>query len=202
METIMSRDIYEKLEVSYWRRARVMVGTAFGIVMCVTSLIQQTSVLGFGPALSIGLIVGALTGIGFGWVWFWFMRWCYRRFFDRVYSGDPKVVGEIPSGREYPFRLPCSLFLTTNVTIGGVLYIGKTGLRFVPHRRFRNEPIVAIENKETVVWAKDWVPSWWGRMFVASGPRIVEIGPGGQRHRFAVPEADVAVPHIRDALGL
>ena len=50
------------------------------------------------------------------------------------------------------------------------------------------------------MWAKDWNPNWWGRTFVASSPRILEIRSGDDTHRFAFPDVDVVVPRIREAL--
>lgn len=93
------------------------------------------------------------------------------------------------------------MFVTNNVTIGGILYLGRSGVRFVPHQRYRDEQTIDLGPDGLVVWAVDWKPNWWGRTFVASGPRILEIGSGDLRFRFTIPEADVVVPRIREAVG-
>ena len=201
MQTLVSRDEYRNVEQSFWNHGRKVMGLVFGVLMCLTSIIQQTQVLGFGLALSAGLIFGALTGIGFGWLWAWAMHRSSRKFFDRVYDGDPGVVGEAPPEGQYPSRLPCKMFVTNNVTIGGILYLGHSGVRFVPHKRYRNEPPIEMDSEGLAVWAVDWKPSWWGRTFVASGPRVLELGSGDLRHRLAFPSPDVVVPRIREALG-
>jgi hypothetical protein len=201
MQTLVSRDSYAEVEKKFWKRARKVVGVLFGIVMCLASIIQQASVLGFGLSLSIGLILGVVTGVGFGWLWTWAMRRSARKYFDRVYEGDTSVVGIVPRRRQYAYRMPCSRFVTNNVTIGGILYIGRSGALFVPHQRYRGEHTVELEREELIVWAVDWKPNWWGRTFVASGPRILELGSGDERYRFAVPDPDVIVPRIREAVG-
>ncbi len=201
MKTLVNRDAYNQAEDIFWKRARKVMGVLFGGVMCLASIIQQASVLGFGLSLSIGLAIGAVTGIGFGWLWSWALRRSSQKFFNRVYDGDTAVVGKIPRKRQYAYRLPCSLFMTNNVTTGGVLYFGRSGVLFVPHQRFRDEQTIDLELDGLVGWAIDWKPNWWGRTFVASSPRILEVGSGDLRYRFAVPEADVVVPQIREAVG-
>ncbi len=91
--------------------------------------------------------------------------------------------------------------MTNNVTVGGVLYLGLPGVQFVPHKRYRDEQTIELKSEGLVVWAVDWKPNWWGRTFVASGPRVLEVGSGDSRFRFAFPEIDVVVPRIREALG-
>ena len=201
MQTLVSRDAYTTVEQRFWKRARNIMSVLFGVVMCLASIIQQGSIVGFGLALSVGLAIGGLTGVGFGWLWSWAMRRSSRRYFDRVYEGAPSVVGEIPRRQQYAYRLPCGLFVTNNVTVGGILYFGRSGAHFVPHQRHRDEQPIELESEGLVVWAVDWKPNWWGRTFVASGPRILEVGSGDSQYRFAVPEADVMVPRIREALG-
>ena len=177
------------------------MGLVFGVVMCLTSIVQQVSVLGFGLALSAGLVVGALTGVSFGWLWSWFMHRSSRKFLDRVYAGDAAVVGEPPDKTRYPYRLPCNVFVTNNVTVGGILYLGRSGVLFVPNKRHRGEKPIELKQEGLVVWAVDWKPNWWGRTFVASGPRVLEVGSGDTRYRFAFPDPDVVLPRIREALG-
>jgi len=201
MQTLVSRDAYTEVEQRFWKRARNIMSILFGVVMCLASIIQQGSVVGFGLALSVGLAIGGLTGVGFGWLWSWAMRRSSRRYFDRVYEGDPSVVGKIPRNQQYALRLPCNVFVTNNVTVGGILYLGRSGAQFVPHQRHRDELPIDLGAEGLVVWAVDWKPNWWGRTFVASGPRILEVGSGDSRYRFAVPEADAVVPRIREALG-
>jgi hypothetical protein len=124
-----------------------------------------------------------------------------RKSFDRVYEGDPAVVGELPNDKQYSSRLPCNVFMTNNVTVGGILYLGRAGARFVPNKRYRGEQPIELGSEGLVVWAVDWKPNWWGRIFVASGPRVLEVGSGELRYRFAFPDPDVVVPRIREALG-
>ena len=178
MRTLVGRDAYSEIEQRFWKRGRKVMGI-----------------------LSVGLVIGVLTGVGFGWLWSWAMRRQSRKFFNRVYEGDAAVLGEVLPREQFASRLPCSLFVTNNVTIGGILYLGRSRVRFVPHKRCRGEQPIDLDSDGLVVWAVDWKPNWWGRTFVASGPRVLELGSGDLRYRFAVPDPDVAVPHIRDALG-
>ena len=95
MRTLVGRDAYSEIEQRFWKRGRKVMGIVFGLVMCLASIIQQSSVLGFGLALSVGLVIGVLTGVGFGWLWYWAMRRQSRKFFNRVYEGDAAVLGEV-----------------------------------------------------------------------------------------------------------
>ncbi len=201
MQTLVDREAFALLEQEFWHRARKVTGLLFGVIMCLASVIQQTPVLGFGLALSVGLVVGTITGIGFGWLWSWAMQRSSRKYFDRVFDADPAVVGPAPRESEYEYRMPCSMFVTNNVTVGGILYLGRSGVRFVPHRRYRGEQPIQLDRDGLVVWATEWNPNWWGRTFVASGPRVLEIGSGDSRYRFAAPNPDDLVPGIRRALG-
>jgi hypothetical protein len=201
METLVSRDSYADIEEKFWKRARKVMGILFGVVLCMASIIQQASVLGFGLSLSVGLVIGVVTGVCFGWLWSWAMRRSARKFFDRAYEGDAAIVGEVPRKRQYAYRIPSSLFVTNNVTVGGVLYLGRSGVQFVPHKRNRDEQRIELEPEGVIVWAVDWKPNWWGRTFVASAPRVLEIGSGDLRYRFAFPDVDVVLPRIREALG-
>ena len=201
MQTLVGRDSYADVEDRFWRRARKVIGVLFGVVMCLASILQQASVVGFGLSLSVGLVIGVVTGAGFGWLWAWAMRRSARKYSDRVYEGDNAVVGAVPRNRQYAYRIPCSMFVTNNVTVGGILYLGRDGVQFVPHQRNRDEQKVELGPDGLVAWAVDWKPNWWGRTFVASGPRVLEVSSGEMRHRFAFPEVDVVVPRIREALG-
>jgi len=201
MQTLVGRDEYRSIEKSFWKHGRMIIGLLCGSVMCLASIIQQASVLGFGLALSMGIVIGGLTGVGFGWLWSWAMHRSSQKFFDRVYAGDVAVVGNPPGTKRYPSRLPCSVFVTNNVTVGGVLYLGPSGVLFIPHRRYRGEQPIELGPEGLVVWAVDWKPNWWGKTFVASGPRVLEVGSGEQRYRFAFPNPDVVLPSIREALG-
>jgi hypothetical protein len=201
MQNLVGRDSYAEIEQRFWKRARKVVGVLFGVVMLLASIVQQASVLGFGLALSFGIVIGVVTGACFGWLWAWAMRRSARKYFDRVYDGDTAVVGEAPQDGDYSHRIPCSRFLTNNVTVGGVLYLGLSGVQFVPHRRYRDEQTIELNAEGLVVWAVDWKPNWWGRTFVASGPRVLEVGSGDSRFRFAFPDVDVVVPRIREELG-
>jgi hypothetical protein len=200
MQTLVSRDSYVNIEEAFWRRARKVVGVLFGVVMCLASVAQQASVLGFGLSLSIGLVTGLIAGAGFGWLWAWAMRRSARKYSDRVFQGDTEVIGKVPRQRQYAYRIPCSLFVTNNVTVGGVLYLGRAGVRFVPHKRYRDQPVIELDREGIAVWAVDWKPNWWGRTFVASGPRILEVVSGDSRYRFAFPDVDVVLPRLRDVL--
>lgn len=201
MRTLVDRNAYEQVDEKFWKRARKAMSVVFGVAMCIAAIVQQAGVIGFGLSLTVGLGIGAVTGFGFGWLWTYVMRRSSRKHFDRVYEGDPATVGKVPRKRQYANRIPCSKFVTNNVTVGGILYVGRAGMLFVPHQRYRDEEPLELAIDDLVVWAVDWKPNWWGRNFVASGPRLLEVGFGALRFRFAVPDPDVLVPRIREVLG-
>ena len=89
MQTLVGRDSYDELEAKFWKRARRIVGILFGVVMCLASIVQQASVLGFGLSLSVGLITGLVTGTGFGWLWAWAMRRSARKYFNSFLDLSP-----------------------------------------------------------------------------------------------------------------
>ena len=201
MRTIIQRDSFGEIELSFWRHARKAIGIGFGAVICCVSLIQQSSEFGFGLALSTGLIAGAVSGFVFAWIWHGLMLRSSRKTLDRVFDGDPDVVGSIPEDQDYFLRLPSSLFHTPNVATGGILYFGKDFAVFVPHKKYRSEESTRIELDELAIWAQDWEPNWWGRLLVASDNRILQLRSGDRTFEFAVPNADDVVVNLRDSLG-
>ncbi len=201
MRTIIARETFGEIELTFWKRARKAVGVGFGLVVCCASLLQQSSEFGFGLALSTGLLTGAVSGFVFAWIWYMMMLRASRKTLDKIFDGDLKVIVPPPSDSKFDLRLPCSFFQTPNVATGGILYLGKSEALFVPHRKYRGEKPIRIDADGLAIWAQDWHPNWWGQLLVASDNRILELRSGSESFKFAVPDVDSVVSALRGSLG-
>ncbi len=85
------------------------------------------------PTLVQSLVAGLLGGLLFGWLFPPNLRRRADRMIDQLFEGD-EALKEIQSANDsFTYRLPCT-WMKGALGIGGVLYIGRSGLLFLPHK--------------------------------------------------------------------
>lgn len=135
LQNLLPRDAYDKDETGYWTRMPIVIGPAFGFLFAIGMYFTLRSTPHllhpptFGEMILIGLLSGLLFGIAFPRVF----RQKSRRMIDRLYSGDENLVTAPSSEGTWAYRLPCT-WVKEALGVGGVLYVGSSGLLFVPHK--------------------------------------------------------------------
>ena len=200
METLAPRSVYDNDELGMTARLPLVSGVIFGGGMGLATLAGELG--GGGPVTARvlrALVVAVAAGAVYGWVFPRVIGQAARRVLDRWYAGDSAVVP--PPADGYLYRLPCSLLRASNRVVGGVLYLGPSGLRFDPLLRYpaplRESLVIEPLRDVQLDLVQTPVPRWlwvWGRRTL---PRIRVRWPGGEA-RFGVPEAPDILATLHD----
>jgi hypothetical protein len=135
LQNLLPLDAYRRDESGYWTRLSIIAGVFFGLPMAASSYF----ILGSTPNLlhprSPGeiVLIGVLSGLFFGALFPRYLRRKVLRFTDRLYSGDETLISIPPTEGPFDYKLPCT-WVRESIGVGGVLYVGRSGLLFVPHR--------------------------------------------------------------------
>ena len=119
----------------------------------------------------------------------------------QAYQGYAGVIGEPPSERDYPYRLPCER-LHEQTAVSGVLYLGETGIRFVPHldTRARHADAVELGPGESLVFdvvpARNWLFRWLNPQWAQD----VKVRSATAAETFTVPTAATTVELMKSAV--
>jgi hypothetical protein len=135
LQNLLPLDSYRRDESGYWTRMSIIAGVLFALPMAVSFY----SILGRTPNLlhprSPGeiVLIGVLSGLFFGALFPRYLRRKVQRFTDRLYSGDETLISIPSTEGPFDYKLPCT-WLQESIGVGGVLYVGRSGLLFVPHK--------------------------------------------------------------------
>ncbi len=202
MENLVPRATYDSDETGYWRRLPLAVGIGFGLPMGIF-FSMMTAFMGWGKfglkeCLLLGMSTGALSGVFFG---FFFPR-AFRRkmssITDANYSREPEPDVLAAPEKKLLYRLPSNWMKTDNFAVGGVLYIGKSGLFFLPHGKNLPRDRSSFEMGPADELRLSLTPTTLTgckRLLVPRpAPLLHIIWPGG--------EANFLIPSPRNTLGL
>jgi len=134
MDNLVPRNVYDVDESGYRGRLGWIVGTFFGFFMGIACLFLTPPIIGYVLRVFLSICMGILSGVAFGWV---FPRRFGKRMssiIDRLYAEDTDITVLPPPEKELRYRLPCSWKRSENFAVGGILYIGRLGLLFAPHK--------------------------------------------------------------------
>jgi hypothetical protein len=135
IENLLPREAYEIDETGYRKRLPWFLFISFaglcGTMMTITLAIVFE--MGIAQAILTYLVVGVLGG-GYASFFSWIARRSNKLFTDKLYRGDLKFDVPPPATKNLKYRLVCSWIKSNKLAIGGVLYIGKDLLLFVPHK--------------------------------------------------------------------
>jgi hypothetical protein len=135
VKNLLPREAYGRDETGYWKRLPVLIGTAFGFTFAVLMYFGERTVPNIQRALTPGemVLVGVIAGLLFGTVFPRRFRRRLRERTDRLYAADDSLIGPPPTADAIVSTLLCT-WIKGALGVGGVLYIGATGLEFVPNR--------------------------------------------------------------------
>jgi hypothetical protein len=135
VKNLLPREAYDQDETSYWKRLPIFMGTAFGFIFAVLMYFGERTVPNIqrAPTLRGMVLVGVIAGLFFGSVAPRRFRRRVRDRTDRLFAGDESLTGPPPTADSFVATLLCT-WIKRALGVGGVLYIGATGLEFVPNR--------------------------------------------------------------------
>jgi hypothetical protein len=220
MQNLVPRAAYSVDDTGFWdgwpRYLFVVYAIGFGITWFVinvdwtlrgdawrSSALVAAAFAIWGGALN-GFLVSTLTVRG--------RRKRQERLADALYDGDPGLVPEPPDRDGYAWRLPCSAIVSPRITLAGVLYVGKAGLRFQARagkqrgRRQRTTRIMkppAVDMgpvREITLQVLSLPRTWLGRRITRRAPKVVIIRWPHHAIGLRVPLADETVPRLQACL--
>lgn len=141
IENLVPLTAYYVDETGYWGRLRwvsgIYFGLAVGIVMSLVDLIFPSSNSRYSPpataaiSLAISLLIAApLSGVTFPAL----VRKKMRQITDGIYAGEPWIIDPPPANQWVYYQVPCT-WVNGRVGVGGVLYLGRGGFYFQPHKK-------------------------------------------------------------------
>jgi hypothetical protein len=199
---LLPREVYDVDDTGYWKRMPVAMGLCFGVSM---SLVFIALVPRGNAALRVlvGLAGGAIAGVLLSVAFPRLFRRKMRAFTDRLFAGDPELVPVPPAAKGLSHRLICDWMLPSGFAVGGVLYLGRDGLLFVPHLKNlkRDQAILNMGSSDqiqlTLVQPNINVVQ---RMLIPNPPRYLEVTGNGRRECFLVPQPERVIELVRRCL--
>src|SRR5262245_41833780 len=135
MRNLLPLEAYRIDETGYWSRLPFVTTLGFGVPMGLAILLT-TSELDWIARVLVAVVGGSIGGALFGILFPIVFRRQMFSYVDAVYQGRPGwAATDPPQGKEVHSRLPCGWSKNARMNVGGVLYVGKAGFVFVPHRR-------------------------------------------------------------------
>jgi hypothetical protein len=134
VENLVPLAEYDTDATGYWRRSRWVSGLGFGLGVATLPLIS-TDTFRFSPPV-VAALTFALGGPAFGILFPAGMRGRVRRFTAALYAGERWIIDPPPAKLMVSYQVPCT-WLSGKASAGGVLYLGRAGLLFMPHKRSR-----------------------------------------------------------------
>jgi hypothetical protein len=209
-ENLLSREAYDNYPPVRWGRMGLLAGLFFGLTMWIAFTLIEVS--GFGAMHPISItwypIIGTavtcgIAGVLAGSTWSLYLRRLVGKSTDRIYERDPNLAPAPDDDAEFTYRIPAGYHPSTRMNVGGSLYIGWSGIAFVPHKR--NLP--AYRNRVDFMPAKaielSLVPhevNPVSRFLNDPLPPLLEISTGMITGRFSMPRSGEVLGLIKAIL--
>jgi len=150
-------------------------------------------------SLISGICCVVLCGAAFGIVFPILLRKRLGKFTDKIFNADTKYILSEPEGFQY--RMPCSYMKTDKFAIGSVLYLGKSGFSYVPHKKNlkRHQNSFDISPLESCQFSLA-EPSY-GKLTLILTPKPplhLEIKTGNNAWKFLVPTPQTTLRKIQE----
>jgi hypothetical protein len=193
---------YDVDETGYWGRLRWVSGVYFGLAMAAVSLVLPNT--RYSPPVTAAMslaICGPLFGLAFPAL----VRRMTNLITAGIYAGESWIIDPPPVNYCVYYQIPCTR-MNGSMGIGGVLYLGRKGLLFVPHKRNRKQS-APLEMGPLEVLKISRVPPFIGnriqRLLIARPQEQIEVTWNGTTARFLMPNpADTFVKFSRSLVTL
>lgn len=188
MENVVRLMAYNLDESGYWRRLRWLSGLLYGAAGAAVILVLPIPGARYF-ALTAAAFWFAVGGPLFGLLFPAAMRRKVRLAAAGLYAGERWIIDPPSAELSVRYQIPCTR-ITGRVGVGGVLYLGRGGLLFVPHKRNRiPSPPIEMTPIEGVTVARV-APLAGNALFQLLVPRPleqIEIVWDGASARFVMP---------------
>ncbi len=205
MENLVARDAYDVDETGYLKRMPIFAGLFMAIFWTVFfplffPLIDRN--ISLLTALLIGLGSGILVGLLFALLFRIKIRRQGAALTDALYADNSNIAVAPPANREFSHRLVCNWVKSINHPVGGVLYIGKDSLIFIPHKQNlpQQEPFEITPLNDAVFSIVEPQLNLLLRTFTERPPRFIEVKWFGGNARFLAPEAEQTLAKIKNII--
>lgn len=198
MENLQPLEAYVDGMSALWTRQGRLVGIAFGAVMAVVTVLTGPSNVDRG-VLAGGLLTFVGGGLLFGLVWSRRMARRMRVMTEALYAGRSPFAVDTPPG-SYGYRLPASLRTSDRFAVGGVLFLGRAVMTFVPHQRnlpSYRDPVILPVDQDFAVDLVAQRSTLVRRALFGSLPALVRVTSRGASWLFLVPRPEDTAQRIR-----
>ncbi len=197
MENLVARDAYDVDETGYFKRMPIFAGLFMAIFWTMFFPLIDRNIsflIGLGSGIFMGLFFALLFRIR--------IRWRGAAQTDALYADNSNIAVAPPSNREFSHRLVCKWVKSINHAIGGVLYIGKDSLMFIPHKQNlpQQEPFEITPLNDAEFSIVEPQLNLLLRTFTERPPRFIEVKWFGGNARFLAPEAEQTLAKIKNII--
>lgn len=202
-ENIVAREAYDIDETGYWRRVGVVSGSFFGT--CVT--LMMLPVLYRTPNLMLPPLIGSplggfIGGLLFGILFSMFSRQRTKTYVNALYNSEEWIANLPAADLSIYYQLPCT-WNNGQVGVGGILYLGREGLIYLPHKRnvhwhppFTMSPIETVNTSLIQPPIRNVIQ----KLLIPKSQPQLEITSQKGRMRFTVPQPSKTIKKLDSLL--
>jgi hypothetical protein len=188
VENLVALATYDVDETGYWRRSRWVSGLFFAVAFAAFVLVIPIPNMRYSPPVTAAISF-AIGGPLFGLFFPAMMRRKVRLITAGLYAGERWIIDPPPANQLVYYQIPCT-WINGKALVGGVLYLGRGGLLFVPHKKNRRPstpvemtPIDAVRIARVAPFAGNAVQ----RLLVPRPLEQIEVTWNGVSARFLMP---------------
>lgn len=198
IENLVPLAAYDVDETGYWARLRWVSGIYFGLAIAAVSLVLPST--RYSPPVTAAIFLaigGPLFGLGFPAM----VRRSVRLIAAGIYAGESWIIDPPAMTDRVYYQVLCTC-MRGRVGLGGVLYLGRKGFLFMPHKRNRKRT-VPIEMPLETLRISLGAPSIGNRIQRLLTPRPqgqIEVTWNGGSARFLMPNPAETYVRLRRCL--
>ncbi|MDQ6785710.1 MAG: hypothetical protein M3033_02670 [Acidobacteriota bacterium] len=206
MENLVSRDAYDVDETGYGKRMPIVGGLYMAISFALIFGVVFPLVVDRNMSLFMALFAGLGSGILAGLLFLPLLRIRIRRRgrarTDALYADNSNIAVSPPADREFSHRLVCNWIKSKNRAVGGVLYIGRDSLMFLPHKQNlpQQEPFEIAPLSDAKFSIVEPQLNLLLRTLTERPPRYIEVKWFGGNALFYAPEAEQTLTKIKNII--
>lgn len=198
MEDLQPLEAYFDDQSQHWMRMGAVAGMAFGALVAAAAYAWGRPLAGLSLE-NTAVLVFVVAGSIFGFAWSARMKSAIQNVTRAVYLGTAPFAVEPPTGA-YTHRLPASWRTSDRFAVGGVLFVGKGTLAFVPHARNlpkHRTPVFIKYGRDTTIDTESQPMTTMRRILFSRLPDLLRVSNRQDEWRFIVPRAGETVDTIR-----